>query len=86
MNNVNLNKITRHPIKHLTEPKEGFYHICIDYYWVVDKDNNVLKYNNSSWQCNKSKKIMDTFQKIYPDCTIQQIPIIYLEVNLSDYV
>ncbi|AND75342.1 hypothetical protein FDH01_gp280 [Acinetobacter phage vB_AbaM_ME3] len=73
-------QVTRYKIDDLVKPKNGLFQIYIDHYWVVDNENNVLKYLDRTWQCNSNKELARRFQeKVYPEYSIKKIPIIYAE-------
>lgn len=75
-------KIIKFKLNTLTEPKNGVYKIYKDYYWVVDKDDNVLNYGGYSWQCNSNRDVMENIlSRNYPDCRLEQIPVVYTEWN-----
>lgn len=75
-------KITLYPLDQMTEPKGGIYKIYKDYFWIVDKDNNLLRYRDNTWQCNANKIIVEKLRdSCYPDCKIKQIPFVYTPWN-----
>lgn len=79
---IQADQVTRYKIEGLVKPKNGIFRILIDYYWVVDNDGNVLKFKDRVWQCNRSEYVVKSLQNsVYTDCTVKQIPIMYLEWN-----
>jgi hypothetical protein len=74
--NPNIKKVK---ISELNTPKNGLFDIHIDHYWIVTKDDEVLIYRDFSPQCNMSETLTTKLRdKIYPDCDVKQIPVIYL--------
>ena len=43
---------------HLEPKTSGLYQVFKDKHWIVTEDNCVMLYNNSSYQCNSSEKIV----------------------------
>lgn len=75
-------KIELYPLKDMTEVKAGVYMIYKDFFWIVDKDNNLLKYRGMSWQCNIHKNIVEDLRdKCYPECSVLQLPYVYAPWN-----
>ena len=75
-------KIELYPVKDMTEAKSGVYKIYKDFFWIVDKDNNLLKYRGMSWQCNAHKEVVETLKNsCYPECTVVQIPYVYSKIS-----
>lgn len=76
---INEKKITRIPINKVVAPREGQLTCIMDAYWVVDNDDNILLYNGSL-QCNRQELITKLIlSKLYKDCKVKKLPIIFLE-------
>ena len=74
------NNIELYPIETLTEPKNGVYRIYKDYFWIIDKENNIMKFKGMSWQCNVNQNVAENIRdKCYPGFTVLQIPLVYIE-------
>jgi hypothetical protein len=66
-------------ISDVDKPKDGVFMIHIDHWWIV-KDNQIMLYRDYAPQCNTNKEIATKIRdKIYPDCEVRQLPVIYLE-------
>ena len=75
-------KIELHPMSQMSEACTGTYMIYKDYFWIVDKYNNLLKYRGMSWQCNAHKEVVETLKNsCYPECTVVQIPYVYSKIS-----
>ncbi len=75
-------KIELHPMSQMTEACTGAYMIYKDYFWIVDKENNLLKYRGMSWQCNAHREVVENLKNsCYPECTVVQIPYVYSKIS-----
>ena len=75
-----------YPIEELSKPrKSGVFEIFVGYYWFVTPDRHVIKYvrysNSGTFQCNKSKLVLERLQEHYPNCTIEQLPLMIVEAR-----
>ena len=65
-------------IDELIKPKSGLREVYVDYYWFVTKSNEVKRTKTGTFQCNKSKVLMERLEHLHPDCDIIQIPLIFI--------
>ncbi len=73
-----------HTLTEWNMPQSGLFDIIINAWWLVDDEGNPLIYTKSnSCQCNKNKSIAERFAK---GRKIQQIPIVYVPININDYI
>ena len=84
-----LSRFNRVPIAEITAPKVG--HIVYpESWWVVTPEREVLFYtrhkDHASPQCNTNKLTTDRLARNYPDCTVEQLPMVFLKHNYNDYV
>lgn len=84
-----LSKFNRVPIADITTPKAG--RLCYpESWWVVTPEREVLFYtkhkDHASPQCNTNKAVADHLARNYPNCTVEQLPIVFLKHNCNDYV
>lgn len=81
--NAALEKYTRYPIEKYTTAQNGIHNIYKDYWWIVTPKNEILKFQNISWQCNPHKEIAE---RLVPyGCEVIQIPLVFIPVNPHDY-
>lgn len=86
-----MRPVTKVKISELTTLKNGLFEIYYNYWWIVTADDEILFARNNkgylgSPQCNLDESISKQIQeKLYPDCTIRQIPAVYVAANPYDY-
>ncbi len=65
--------------KVLNEPvKEGRYRLYIDRYWAIE-DESILQVKGCSYQCNRSKLMMDTLHGIYDNREVRFIARVWVK-------
>jgi hypothetical protein len=85
-----MNRFYEVPLSDILFPKPN--RICYqESWWIVTKDRNVLffKPNHTSPQCNTNKNMVEHWLRGNPefkDCTVELLPIVYLNHKCSDYV
>ena len=80
-------KIKPVPIAEVATPKSGLFRIICDAWWVVTPYRELLFYRGT-WlpQCNQNKRVMESLQpRLYPTCSIEQIPFVFVPIDPSDY-
>ena len=66
-------------IEDLTTPKNGAFNVYVDFWWIVTPDGELMFYRGYAAQCNADKRISDSMcERIYSDCSVQQIPVVYI--------
>lgn len=80
---MNRAKYTTIPIATLIQPKNGIQHVYVDYYWLVNEEDEVLIYNAGSAQCNPNcelvEKIKPAIERSYgASLTIKHIPLAFV--------
>lgn len=83
---INEKHLVYLPIEELSKPrKSGLCEIFVDYYWFVTPDRHVIKYcrysDSGTYQCNKNKLILERMLDHYPNCTIEQLPLIIVDAR-----
>lgn len=84
-------------IEQLSVPKNGLYQIYCDRWWAVSNEDEIYFYGTTrspygSPQCNPNQKIalrVASDGLVMKDgCfkEVRQIPVVYVPVNISDYV
>ena len=82
-----LSMFRRVPIDEIAAPKPG----RISYpesWWIVTHEREVLFFakhsDHASPQCNTNKAIADRLSGNYPCCTVERLPIVFLDHNRPD--
>lgn len=62
-----------------------------DRWWVVTPAQEILLYEGRSPQCNPNKQIVErlvknTEQLGIAGCTARQLPLVFIQIDLNDYV
>lgn len=66
-------------------PKDGFYRVMCDYWWIVTQDNQIM-YCSSSAQANTNKSIAEYIKnKMYPNSRLEQLPTVYIPISIQEY-
>lgn len=82
-----FSKFSRVSIQEATQPRSGLFKVMCNDWWIVTSNNEILLYKGYSPQCNSNKDIVKSMcERMYPTCSVQQIPVVYLKINPSDYV
>ena len=93
MSKTTLDFFQQVPIEELTEPKSGIFHVRVNEFWPT-VDGNVLFFvgrnhkqrHYTSPQCNVDRVIAEKVAQNYDfEVVIQQLPVVYVPVSLSDY-
>ena len=76
-----------HPQEFITHPANGsFVQVYRDYWWIVDKDDQIAIWDGRSPQCNPSLSIAYRFVgRIEGAVGAIQIPLAFIKVDLNDY-
>ena len=80
--------ITLVPISNFISPKDGIHDIHINWWWIVTQNDEIVFYGSSP-QCNMNEELCILINKqIYSksDYKVVQITIVYLEVDINDYI
>ena len=82
-----LSKYQRVPIAEIMAPKPGRI-VYQESYWIVTPEREVLFFHkgHNSPQCNTNKEIVESWLPRFPGCTMEYMPMFYLEHNCYDYV
>lgn len=95
--NLDENKYLKVPIDQLTEPPNELNQPYKDYWWIVTPEREILFYSirpnrrrkNSlgAPQCNADERCAEAVRKkLYPTCTIEQIPIVFVPISPDDFL
>lgn len=78
-----LAKFERIPVAEITATPSGLVEAYQNYWWIITPNEEVLKFK-TSMQCNQSREICERFKPAC--CTVRQIPLAFVKVNIYDYV
>ena len=86
---LDLSMFRRVPIDEIAAPKPG--RICYpESWWLVTPEREVLFFtkhsDHASPQCNANKAVADRLFGKYPCCTVERLPIVFLDHDCHDYV
>lgn len=72
-------------ISKMTHPLDGIQCCHKNDWWVVTPDDEVMFYvpgGANAPQCNARKEVAEMIKrKLYPDCEVRQIPLIFIRVR-----
>lgn len=80
-------KFVKTPVSEIQAVKStGNYTVILDNWWIVTPEGEVLLYRGVSPQANRNKVIAESVRaKLYPECSLLQIPMAYVPLDVRDY-
>lgn len=75
------------PITAATTPQAGMCMVRLNAWWVVTANNEILYHKPSgSCQCNDKEKVAGSLRdRLYPDCSIQQLPVVFTPIKANEF-
>ncbi len=83
-----VNNLRFIPIEKFTSPSDGLFDVCVNNWYIVTQNNEIVVYGKSSIQFNTDKRICEMMvNNVYVDkgFKVVQIPIMYFPIRSNDF-
>ena len=75
---MSIQHCTKHPIANFTTPRSGVFNIVVNAYWIVTKEDEVLRFKDINFLYNPYEVITNKIIDDFEGCVVKQIPIMFL--------